>query len=1240
MQTEEQQANKQATKVVTSPRQLIADITSGVTLVTGLLTAIGLLIDKLPTGLPHLTHELWWIVVLSLVTVTFVLQRRRLLVRSELRNPDVFSFSTSEHLVGRTDDIRKLSSKVSGNACTWLVGESGAGKSSLVRDGLLPIIRKDPTALGIYIDSWASGWEAGPKIALTDALVRELSLFNIDIGEAVTADNIVDILPLLKSKIRKTPVLLLDQFDDYQIANKLHFVPEQGKLLTFSEITAKSTFWRTMAECLRNGAIRCVFVTRSESVYGLESVRFIDPSVYPLERLGRKVAFQLLTSLVGTGAIDNPERGWNQLAEKICSDLEIDGSLLPVQMRIVFRSIANLKNLTVAAYQAQGGLLGLEASHISIHVNSAARLTGLSALNVRSILLSMVDPVSKKTIPVSQASIAQSLPERYRDDTSLRLLLEYLASNEVLRRRADFRQGTIEHWSLYHDYLSRGLLELQRRAHYWQAYLWDSLDSYSAARGFGKLRTLLGPVVQLRILYERLRGRLRYERSRTLAVLSSVRLIANIPALLLALVVVFTYYINSQSRVFSISTTIGSSGRGRLSPAEARALWRLEVQAHHIRRDVLLRITDNEGDATRFLARIDYLPQALTRFSGEESGRMIADLMPSCEQRYALRTPSVIASACATALIHLGIDSAQAQHLITDLSNKWKQGVEVPDLASVRDLFALLRPEQSFELLQDIAPSFKAKKTVFLADALKLFAIQLDQKQLLVETEESLAALEVNFDERNDYPLVLRLCELLDGKQAVRLLSVVERTTDMRSPLLSQAAWRAAARMTPELASLRLKQVIAGADRGTGTYEVPGLVRRLTDEDKAILLPQIMDHMLVSDVRCQYNYTLAAMYLAVKLPRTLVAHFIGCITQSAFMIPESDLDDAISRLVPYIRQLPQNTIDDAFREVALERPFGDDVPAPALFALASSSGLSAFVRGEYLFNIMLSHRRHRFSQKEADLLVRLLSSKDVTAFISLGVLDRHDTSDDPFNNMLIAKLTTAEINNLFMAILAGTQSKDDGSFHIESAELLAEFVDTATAEEAVKRLLPAWDAAQSSDNRAHSVDYTGTLAQLMSHVSYPTLKSVSEAALKVEESKVRYAATSDDSPGGIVDEAETQTIRPSIKLLIAAAQRLPLDDRNRHLQTIENVIVRWPNPPCEDLASLIDRSNAEEFIDIVKWPTCTESMRTILIEHVLQIEGIAFSPDAPAQTKALILSAWAKQKGFDVDSEPRVHGVP
>jgi len=504
----------------------LKDITAIVTLGTGLLAALGSFVDKLSDLLPFLANfskSTLLAFSASCFFLAYLVQRKRLRRKPVLVNPELLDLTSKGWIVGREEDVKNIVRLLREVELLWLVGESGCGKSTLLQLGLMPELKQSHYKLPIYIDSYGSDWSVGPEQALNQAL--RVALRDAEANSVQVADcDRVELLSAVQRETGRAPLLIFDQFDDYYLRYRSEFVNSQGGIISATELSVRNGFWKQIANLLGQHKLQCVFASRDDTSVALEVVRYANPQIYPLSRLRAGYVTGLLSEFTSSGAIENADYGWPELQSRLAADLEATGSVLPIQMHIAVSSLGVLPQLTISEYRRRGGLRGLEATYIGYHVAEAARHSMLTESSVRKLLIEMIDPVAKKTVPITSAQLVEKLADKR---TNVEAALTYLESRQILRSRVDDKTGSVV-WLLYHDYLSGAVLELQRRLNQWQAYLRDSAASFRSARGLvDSWRTLLSPLTQIRILAQRVRGQLTYGEDRQFAMLSTVKLILN-----------------------------------------------------------------------------------------------------------------------------------------------------------------------------------------------------------------------------------------------------------------------------------------------------------------------------------------------------------------------------------------------------------------------------------------------------------------------------------------------------------------------------------------------------------------------------------------------------------------------------------------------------------------------------------------------------------------------------------------
>jgi hypothetical protein len=230
-----------------------------------------------------LPPTVWYFASVLLPVVGVFALRDGLARRSRLLRPEALLLKTNnpEHLKGREEDIERLSALCHDYQQVNLVGESGAGKSALIRAGLWPRLQAERKLFPIYLNVWGHDWEAGPRNALVRALWAALSdedRHTVEFTELPKPEHLVSTLQQVQAKLGSTPLLIFDQFDDYQTRHCSQFLAGRRRTwLPTSRLITMNSFWRGIKEVIDNHTVHCLFATRTDTADGLESIRFTAP---------------------------------------------------------------------------------------------------------------------------------------------------------------------------------------------------------------------------------------------------------------------------------------------------------------------------------------------------------------------------------------------------------------------------------------------------------------------------------------------------------------------------------------------------------------------------------------------------------------------------------------------------------------------------------------------------------------------------------------------------------------------------------------------------------------------------------------------------------------------------------------------------------------------------------------------------------------------------------------------------
>src|SRR6266446_4912324 len=276
----------------TSVERTILLATSVVGGIGGLFAAINGLSDSVRKAVGIFAGFNEWqlgVAALALVAVSwwlFRLSRRR---RSVLLRPDALRLERANpaHLVGRREDIDQLTRLCREEALVFLEGESGAGKSAILQVGLAPALKGHPGLLPIYVERLAgSDWGRDPRIFLATALwssLDEASRDLLGLKTAPAANAVRAVLEAVPEKLGRTPLVLLDQFDDYQLRHHERFLSRKTWLKP-GRLSEQNGFWRDLSDLLAGGAIHLVVVTRTDTAAGLTSCG--SPSLRTIGSIG------------------------------------------------------------------------------------------------------------------------------------------------------------------------------------------------------------------------------------------------------------------------------------------------------------------------------------------------------------------------------------------------------------------------------------------------------------------------------------------------------------------------------------------------------------------------------------------------------------------------------------------------------------------------------------------------------------------------------------------------------------------------------------------------------------------------------------------------------------------------------------------------------------------------------------------------------------------------------------------
>jgi len=666
------------------------NFTEKVQAATAVLIAIGMLVvaisdttaklENLLTdlGLPIAGDWLIWTTLVVLLLVAISLLRRGLSRKSRLLRPEALLIDPDnpEHLRGRDDEIRQLSNAVAHRSLVFLEGESGSGKSALVRSGLIPALRAQPATadvLPIYLNAYSGDWDEGLAANLAGAAWRDLGesvreRMGVSTREDVRRRLLIPptdgaeseqpredgLLYRIRNELGRTPLLIFDQFDDYQLAHRDRFLRD-GRWIAPNVLADENRLWRAVRAALEGQAIHCLFVTRREQFGSLEAVRFQQPETFFLDRVASVFITSLLEQLVTPDSdsgpvVSNPDAGWEALKERLIGDLAGQGRILPIQARVALKGMIELPHLSIGTYERKGGLQGLEAGTIEDATNAAARAADVPPQRVLDALLLLVDETDPEVPKASTAHPGVLVEAIQAEPARVGRILETLVQQGVIRPQIgnqpedgsnrDFKPDSSRNgsdvaevaWSLYHDYLARPVLAAHRRANRWQRLLKDRLRAFRSAAGWReRWRALLSPWEQIKLFWPTLTGRVQWRGYRRFALASAIRILPLLGALVVS-GFAGNWYLDE--RAVAQADLILSEISGGLADdiperEEYRRLWSLATGSTRLKRTFLERAMEDRRSARALAAHAERVDAALLGLDpeGEEGSWALARLL-------------------------------------------------------------------------------------------------------------------------------------------------------------------------------------------------------------------------------------------------------------------------------------------------------------------------------------------------------------------------------------------------------------------------------------------------------------------------------------------------------------------------------------------------------------------------------------------------------------------------------------
>ena len=357
------------------------------------------------------------------------------LPRSALRG--LLPFEEGDELFGRNADVMSLSAIINDrDFCYGVVsGDSGCGKTSLLRAGILPQLRKN-NILPLYISS--------PTKDPRDSIENQIRNDFPDFEQG--SKDILEQLRSLSKKEKKKIVVIFDQFEEFFVSNR----STEGRV-TFAKWLGKTS------DKLDNSA-GFLLVIRKDFFIDLHEFypHVSDPTpakyTYLVHNFDLKISQDILLLLAKSDGVRISET----LAQNIVEGLESEGIVRPAELQIVGSQVVRKRIVTAKEFENVGRSSGILSSHIIDAIKNSPDS------RVSSLILRMMcseNGITKTTSDSSLEQIVESLKSSGVEDVNrisknfIQHILDYFIQSRVVLAT----KGNM--YNLVHDYLAPQIFE-------------------------------------------------------------------------------------------------------------------------------------------------------------------------------------------------------------------------------------------------------------------------------------------------------------------------------------------------------------------------------------------------------------------------------------------------------------------------------------------------------------------------------------------------------------------------------------------------------------------------------------------------------------------------------------------------------------------------------------------------------------------------------------------------------------
>lgn len=343
-------------------------------------------------------------------------------------------FEEGDQLPGRARDVQEIYTLVASSAFRFgvLWGESGCGKTSLLRAGLTPKLRNEK-----FIPLYISKPTKEPQKAIRSALTKEIA----DLGTR-GEKNLNSLLKAAAPKGKKI-VILFDQFEEFFLTNRTPssragFVEWLGNVVNDENLPVTFLI-----------GIRADFFAQLQNFAPQIPEPTSARSTYQLQNFDTEQAKQIFSAAAKADGIPFEPA----LIQAVVKELDIEEFIRPAELQVVGTRLKRKNIFTLNKYEALGGARGILSSYIGEEIKQSPS-EHTARLILRLMCADIVETKSQTDLSlndilggVSGTEQTKSAIPASRPEEIQAILNQFVAARVLIHTDDD-------KYNLVHDYLA------------------------------------------------------------------------------------------------------------------------------------------------------------------------------------------------------------------------------------------------------------------------------------------------------------------------------------------------------------------------------------------------------------------------------------------------------------------------------------------------------------------------------------------------------------------------------------------------------------------------------------------------------------------------------------------------------------------------------------------------------------------------------------------------------------------